>query len=113
MRSLFFSVFVLLWAGTAGASYRVYKLKIEFYDAYGKLLKTDHVLSTLDHLQYEHYHGGYRWTRVQLADTWYCPGDTGRLRPYCPRPKEPVRGPSSLRHDGRVYLPLTRQPVIP
>ena len=109
----FILVIILAYCLPAAASYRVYQLKIEYYDAYGKLEKTDHVLSILDRLQYEHYYSGYRWSRVTMDDTWYCPGDTGNHREYCPRPKEPVRGPASLAHESRVPLPLNRQPIIP
>ncbi len=54
---------------TAEASYRVHQLRINYLDSFGKVKKREVVLSTLDHLQYEHYHGGYRWTRVELVDT--------------------------------------------
>jgi len=113
-------VFILIaafWGLSSQAAYRVYKLKVESYNAKGKLERTEVVLSSLDHFQYEHYYGGYRWMKVQLLDTWYCSGDTAHRR-YCDRPKEPPlsadRVPSSVYdHPSRVQLPYSRQPVIP
>jgi len=72
---------------SAHASYRVYQLKVQHYDAKGKPKKIEKVLSTLDSVQYENYHGGYRSTKVELLDTWFCPGDTSRKK-YCPKPKD-------------------------
>jgi hypothetical protein len=96
-----------LWAG-----YRVHQLKITYYDSKGKAVQTETVLSNLDQLQYEHYHSGYRNMRVELADTWYCPGDTHR-RGYCAKPKiAPTRGTAST--DPKApQLPYNRQPIIP
>ena len=94
------------------AAFRVYKLRITHYDAYGNFSKKETVLSTLDHLQYEHYHGGYRWSRVELVNTWYCPGDTSR-RQFCVEPKVKDRVPASLERGKRVGIPYNRQPVIP
>jgi len=81
---------ILLICGNAHASYRAFKLRLRHFDAKGKPLKTEVVTSSLDPSQYEHYHGMYRWTKVELIDTWYCPGDTSRKK-YCPKPKTPDR----------------------
>lgn len=106
---------VVFWVGLislpAQASYRVYQLKLSQFDRRGRILKIHSALSSVDHLQWEHLYGGYRWTKVELVDTWYCPGDTSR-RAYCPKPKGiETRGPASTL-DKRV-LPYNRQPVIP
>ena len=115
MRKLTPLILAVLLCGHAEAAYRVYQLKITTYDYYGKKVgKPRVILSTLDYLQYEHYHGGYRRMHVQMLDTWYCPGDTRNFRPYCPKPRVVERAPSSLRNDPkRVGLPYNRQPVIP
>lgn len=105
------ALLILLLCDLAWGSYRVHRLKVRHYDAYGRLKRTEFVLSSLDHVQYEHYHGGYRWDRVELVDTWYCPGDTSRRR-FCPKPKVKDRLPAALR-DTRVPIPYTRQPIIP
>ncbi len=96
----------------APAAFRVYKLRLTHYDAYGNFAKKETVLSTLDYLQYEHYYGGYRWTRVEMISTWYCPGDTSR-RAFCEEPKIKQRVPASLERGTRVDLPYNLQPVIP
>ena len=71
------------------------------------------LLSSLDHLQWEHVYGGYRWSKVELVDTWYCPGDTSR-RAYCPKPTGvKTRGPASTLDKRGGWLPYDRQPVIP
>jgi hypothetical protein len=110
---LLFSLGILTWTDLAHAGYRVYQLKIEEYNASGKLDKIHLVLSTLDHLQYEHYNAGYGRMRVTLADTWFCPGDTSHFRGYCPPPKVRVRAPASYDPPKRVPLPYNRQPIIP
>lgn len=69
----------------AEASYRVFALRVSYFEPSGKLSRTKDVLSTLDPLQYEHYRGGYRSQKVELVDTWYCPGDTSRRR-HCKKP---------------------------
>ena len=111
MRSCQILFFLVLFAAPSLASYRVYKLKIFHYDFRGKKAGTELLLSTMDPLQYEHYHTGYRRDLVQLVDTWHCPGDTN-AKAYCPKPKwrDPfVRDP----RDKRPYLPYNFQPVIP
>lgn len=94
------------------ASYRVYKLRVSQFDSVGRKRGSRIEHSTLDPIQYESLNGGYRWTRVEMLDTWYCPGDTSRKK-YCAKPKEPVRGPASLDHPKRSNLPYNLQPVIP
>lgn len=74
----------------AHASYRVFKLRLRHFDPKGKPIKTEVVTSSLDPNQYEHYHGGYRETKVELVDSWYCPGDTSRKK-YCSKPSYPDR----------------------
>lgn len=98
----------------AFASYRVYKLRVTQYDISTKKNITRVVTSTLDHLQYESYHAGYGRMKVDLVDTWYCPGDTSRKK-YCDKPKEKdtVRGPAAYNREKRTPLPYNRQPVIP
>lgn len=97
----------------AQASYRVYFLKLEHYNTQKKLERIEYVKTNLDPFQYEHYYGGYRWTKVIMIDHWFCPGDTGHFRPYCARPK-PDRAPASDASDPkRVPLPLKYQPIIP
>ena len=105
---LCFSVFL---CSVSSAAYRVYRLRVLHYDHAAKLKRVEEVLTALDHLQYEHHNGGYRWDRVEYVDSWYCPGDTSYYRRFCTRPKDPVRGPASLDHPKR--FPLNRQPVIP
>jgi hypothetical protein len=108
----FILLLALVLTFSVEASYRVHQLKLTYYDNQGTVVKEETVLSTLDHLQYEHYHGGFRTVRAQLEDTWYCAGDTSR-KALCPRPAEgPVRGPASSEPK-RNALPIGRQPVIP
>ena len=107
-----------LWLCTSSfASYRVYLLKLEHYDAKKKLDRVQYVMSNLDPYQYENYYAGYRWTKVIMIDTWFCPGDTGHYRQYCDRPKVKEakdRAPASDLFDPkRVGLPYNLQPVIP
>lgn len=98
---------------SAHAGYRVHKLALTHYDNQGRPVRQEEVLSTLDHLQYEHYYSGYRNLRAVLIDTWYCPGDTSR-KAFCPNPAEtqPKRGIAST-NPKRGELPIGRQPVIP
>lgn len=105
-------ILLVLAAFQAHAAFRVYKHRVIHYDAFGNVVKKETVLSTLDHLQYEHYHGGYRWAHVELVDTWYCPGDTSR-RHYCDPPKQRNRVPASLEREKRIEIPYNHQPVIP
>ena len=94
------------------AGYRVHELKLTYYSQEGVPVREEVVLSTLDHLQYEHYHGGFRTVRAELTNTWYCPGDTSR-KVFCPNPERaPTRGPAST-NPKRGELPIGRQPVIP
>ncbi|MCB0404073.1 MAG: hypothetical protein KDD51_04755 [Bdellovibrionales bacterium] len=104
----------LMSAMTAEAAYRVFQLKITYYDSHGvRTGQMREVLSTLDPLQYEHYYAGFRRMEVRLKDSWYCPGDT-RRREFCNRPKVRERAPSSLRNSpNRVELPYQWQPIIP
>lgn len=105
-------VLMLLGAAPARASYRVYQLLVTEYNPVGRLLIKRVELSTLDHVQWEHVYSSYRSAKVELIDTWYCPGDTSR-RAYCPKPKNvKTRGPASTIGN-RVDLPYNRQPVIP
>lgn len=103
----------LIFCLSGFAGYRVYELKIEEYDVYGKLERVNKVMSTLDHLQYEHYYGGYGLMRVSLMDTWFCPGDTSHFRPYCRKPQVKEQFISTPEGRRRVPLPYNRQPVIP
>lgn len=106
------ALLLLLLAPVTEASYRVYKLRVTKYDNRGKALGRASVLSTLDHLQYEHYHGGFKNMRVELEDTWYCPGDTSRRELCKPLKGTPKRGVAST-DPKRNGLPYYRQPVIP
>lgn len=103
---------LVLFSLSAQGAFRVYKHRVIHYDAFGNVVKKETVVTTLDYLQYEHYHSGYRWARVEMVDTWYCPGDTSR-RKYCDPPKSQNRIPASLERDKRIELPYNRQPVIP
>lgn len=111
MKTIFYILAVVVSAN-AFASYRVYQLKIEIYDHAGKKTKERVEVSTLDSLQYEHYHGGFGTMRVTMTDTWYCPGDTSR-RKLCDKPKlTPTRGTAST-DPKRTGTPFHLQPVIP
>ena len=102
---------VLMVSAVSFGSYRVHELKLTWYSNDGKPVKEERVLSTLDHLQYEHVHGGYRILRAELKDTWYCPGDTSH-KALCERPKlAPTRGPAST--EPKRAVPYGRQPVVP
>ncbi|MBY0370939.1 hypothetical protein K2X33_09650 [bacterium] len=103
---------ICLFAYPAEASYRIYKLKVTEFSKKGKPVRKDTVLSTLDHLQYEHYYGGFRTLQVELEDTWYCPGDTSRRKPCLPPKTEAKRGVASTEPK-RGGLSYSRQPVIP
>jgi hypothetical protein len=108
------------------ASYRVYQLKLEYFDAYGKKERERIEISTLDAVQYENYYGGYSVVRAVMLDTWYCPGDTS-FRKSCEKPgtkttesSVPTRGPLSTNPKRRALpvavpggLPYHLQPVIP
>jgi hypothetical protein len=105
-------VLFFLLCAPSFAAYRIYKLRVLHYNEKGKLSRTENVLTTLDHLQYEHYHSMGK-SKVVYEDSWYCPGDTSRKKP-CDKPLEkPPRGPASLDHPKRVPMPRNRQPVIP
>ena len=102
-----------LMAADAKASYRVYQLKLRHYDQTAKKKINQIVLSALDPVQYESFHGGPGVMKVELLDTWYCPGDTSRKN-YCKKPKGAAeRAPASLDHPKRNKLPYNLQPVIP
>lgn len=97
------------------AAFRLYELKVTYFDPQLKRNVTKTVKSTLDHLQYEHYHSGYGRMEVKLIDTWYCPGDTSR-RKLCKKPKEkkiPRDIASAYDKEKRTAIPLNRQPIIP
>ncbi len=101
-------------ATSAWASYRVYQLKLEYFDATGKKERERVENSTLDAIQYEQLTGGFGVVKATMLDTWYCPGDTGRKK-ICDKPKvagEPTRGPASTQQK-RGGLPYNYQPVIP
>ena len=99
------------------AAFRLYQLKVSYQDPQLKKEVTKTVMSTLDHLQYEHYHSGYGRMKVTLVDTWYCPGDTARKK-YCKKPKEPkvpARDIASAydKEKRKPLLPYNLQPIIP
>ena len=114
-RMLFLITLILYWVSSESifASYRVYKLRVTQFSYNGQKRGSRIEMSTLDSYQYEHLNGGYRWTRVEMLDTWYCPGDTSHKK-YCKKPKElRPRQPASLEHPKRSPLPYNLQPVIP
>jgi len=67
------------------SAYRVFELKVTPYDKKGRPGKAKRVLSTLDPNQYSAYYSGQG--RVQMQDSYYCPGDTHR-RALCAKPKK-------------------------
>lgn len=87
----------------AWAAYRVYKLEVNAFDERNRPLKKQTVLSTLDPLQYENYHGGYGRAVIKLVDSWFCPGDTSR-QGYCSKPKDrkALREPAGLTAPKRM-----------
>ncbi len=103
---------MLVLSANLFAGFRVYQLKVDYFDATGRQERSEVVMSQLDHLQYENYHGGYGNSKVTYLDSWYCPGDTSH-KEYCdkPREKDTVRGPAA--YDREKRMPLNRQPVIP
>ncbi|NBX68441.1 MAG: hypothetical protein EBR01_05695 [Proteobacteria bacterium] len=108
-------IFVLcvMISWTAQGSYRVYQLRVRHYDQTAKKKINRVVLTVMDPVQYLSFNGGPRTMKVDLQDTWYCPGDTSGKR-YCKKPKEPVdRGPASLDYPKRTKLPRNLQPVVP
>lgn len=92
------------------ASYRVFQLKVTSYDEKNRVQKTNKILSSLDPYQYEHYHGGYGRMKVEMIDTWFCPGDT-HSKDFCKKPKNQLlqRGPAGViapkRSEGRMTQP--------
>lgn len=106
----------LLFLGVTSSSegsYRLYQLRIRHYDQLAKKKINRVVLTTMDPVQYEGFHGGPGVMKVEFLDTWYCPGDTSHKK-VCNKPKEPIqRGPASLDHPKRIQLPRNLQPVIP
>lgn len=87
----------LLFNANIFASYRVFQLKVISYDEKNKPRKPRTVLSSLDPDQYENYYGGFGRMRIQLVDTWFCPGDTSG-KEYCKKPKDKrlQRGPAGV-----------------
>jgi hypothetical protein len=75
----------------AFAEYRVYKLRVFRYPAQKDRFRsepvTSEVLSTLDHRQYQAFHGGHRVARVEYVDSWICTDDTSHYKSYCPPPE--------------------------
>ncbi len=67
-------------------SYRVHQLKVTYAKTKVNKVRSETVLSILDHVQYQNYHGGYKIQSIQLLDHWYCPGDTSRHQ-FCKKPK--------------------------
>lgn len=126
MHSIFLQIglsFFFAFNTTVEAGYRVYKLKIKQLDTNGSVNRVSTVLTTLDQLQYEHYHGGFGRFKTALVDTWYCPGDTSHYRKYCSSPKiKPLKANgivsqkqknSSEPQKKELEIPYNRQPVIP
>ncbi len=112
---------VFIYAGIAlgGASplfaaYRVYQLKVIHYDERNRPSPKGTVLTNLDPYQFENYQGEFGRIKVEMVDTWYCPGDTSR-QAYCKKPKEKnlQRGPAGLFAPKRESLPYRLAPVIP
>lgn len=106
-----FLLLMFFFSSISQASYRAYRLKVTHYNAFGKVVRTEWMISTLDPYQYEHYHSGYRWDRVEMADTWYCPGDTSG-KGVCKKPNVRETDYTSDK-EKRISLPYTRQPIIP
>lgn len=103
---------LLFLPGPLEASYRVYRLEATRLAYDGRPTGKPYVLlTTLDPIQYEQFTGAGSRVRARLLDTWFCPGDTGRFRPYCEKPRVKDRAPAT--EDKRVPLPYERQPVIP
>lgn len=109
-------LFMMLFSFSAQGAFRLYKLKVTYRDPQLKRDVTKNVTTTLDHLQYEHYHSGYGRMKVELLDTWYCPGDTARKK-LCKKPKERKPPPrdiaSAYDKEKRAPLDYNRQPIIP
>jgi hypothetical protein len=105
---------LFLWGcSPAWGSFRVYQLRLRHYDQIGKKKIDRLVLTTMDPKQYESFYGGPAVIHVELADTWYCPGDTSHKK-FCKKPKEPPeRWPANLDHAKRTKLPYRLQPYIP
>jgi len=93
----FFIFLSLLFSLSASAAYRVYQLKVIFFDEKNKPREPNKILTTLDPYQYEHYHSGYNRLKIELIDTWFCPGDT-HAKSFCKKPKNKLlqRGPAGL-----------------
>ena len=106
------SVFLSTFCIHAFAGYRVYQLKLEYLGLDGTVTKEREIRTNLDPYQYEHYHAGYGRMRVQMVDTWFCPGDTS-FKSYCDKPKVREMAPTSQQDPKRLQLPQNRQPVIP
>jgi len=96
------------------AAYRVYQLKVIHYDERNRPAQRGTVITTLDPYQFEHYQGEFGRVRVQMVDTWYCPGDTSR-QTYCKKPKDKnlQRGPAGIFAPKREPFPYKLAPVIP
>lgn len=113
MRMSLLCLGLILVCSQAPAAYRVYVLKVEHLDEYGRTERTELTLSHLDPLQYEQYFGGVARERVTMMETWFCPGDTSHHRPYCAPPKKTKNGRRPASADDRTRVPLSRQPVMP
>lgn len=97
----------LLFSFSSEAAYRVFQLKVISYDEKNRPKKENKVLTTLDPYQYENYHGGFGRMKVEMVDTWFCPGDT-HSKDFCKKPKNKSlqRGPAGVlapkRTEGKI-----------
>lgn len=112
MRLVILALLVLFSLQEARASYRLYQLKVTYLDSGTKKSRDQTILTTLDPYQWENYYGEWSLVKVEMLDTWYCPGDTSYHR-YCDKPKVNDRVPASSTYPPRFRLPYNRQPVIP
>ena len=74
---------------SAMSEYRAYQyLVVSKPEEQTQLTKSKSVVinSSLNPISYMTYHGGEKIVRIQLLNSWYCPGNTSK-KEICPAPK--------------------------
>lgn len=77
---------MLLFAASAGAEYRVYRLGIKYHPE-NKNEKEIEIISNFDDLQYESYFRLTSTQQTRIIKHWMCWGRTDYQIPYCAEPK--------------------------
>jgi hypothetical protein len=87
-RVILFFTLIFLVASTSFAEYRVYQYSIR------TLLDKPHdnqsyiIISTLNPVTYQAYHGGSEAIHLDIVRSWMCMGNTGNGQEICKSPEE-------------------------